>query len=181
MALAGCCSPSIGVMWAPMYTKQQSSSNSRVRWRCSLWAVCKAVFVDNRRIVLTKVPLHTAALCLLARRWSINHADPHSLWKPCRLWIVELFFFFAFFGGSGDFYVILSWSMRPVFIDDAQYGPKCVLSKGPDRKRRLRESRSDENQCLHNIPIYPKCTQSVKAFSLTWATMLMFQNPKSFL
>lgn len=177
MALAGCCSPSIGVMWAPMYMKQQSSSNSRVRWHCSLWAVCKAVFVDNRRIVLTKVPLHTAALCLLARRWSINHADPHSLWKPCRLWIVELFS--LLFLGVG-------WLLcNSILFNKACFywwrTVRCVLNKVPDRKRRLPESRSGENQCLHNIPNYPKCTQSVKTFSLTWATMLMFQNPKSFL
>lgn len=169
MALAGCCSPSIGVTWAWVYTKQQLSSSSCVRWRCSLLAVCKAVCVDNRRIVLTKVPLHTAALRLLARRWSINHPDPHSLSQT--LQAVNCCFggFFWVFFGVGWLYVILSYSMRPVFIDDAQHG---VSSKNvPDWKRWLRESSSDENQCIHNIPIYPEWTRWV-TFSLTWATML---------
>lgn len=124
MALAGCCSPSIGVTWAWVYTKQQRSSSSRVRWRCSLLAVC----VDDRRIVLTKVPLHTAALRLLARWWSINHPDPHSLSQTLQAVNCCFGFFFCFFWG----WVTLCNS---ILLNEACFywwrTARCVLKKRP--------------------------------------------------
>lgn len=56
---------------------------------------------------------------------------------------------------------------------------RCVLKKVHDWKRWFQESRSDGNQYIHNIPIYPKCTEWVKTFSLTWAMMLhLFLKPR---